>query len=108
MEGYLGQFDIDIETTRFKGFTPQDWALYFIMAYGGIDGDHHKAWVLDQVARILKGTPVIVQEARWLNGTKNLRYWTGEPSPEYHAWVAEVKSGEDGPETYSYDEGIAP
>jgi hypothetical protein len=30
-------------------------ALDLIRRYGGIDGDHHKAWVLDQVARLLAG-----------------------------------------------------
>jgi len=29
-------------------------------------------------------------------------------SPEYLAWVASFKDGEDGPETYAWDEGIAP
>lgn len=51
--------------------------------YGGIDGSHHKMWVIDQMVRAL----------------------TGEAYP---AWVAEFKDGEDGPETYSWDEGIAP
>lgn len=58
-------------------------ALEVAISYGGIDGDHHKAWVIDQMVRAL----------------------TGE---EYEAVVADAKSGEDGPETYSWDEGIAP
>lgn len=58
-------------------------ALDLIRKYGGIDGAHHKDWVLDQVVRILTGS-------------------------NYEAWVAETKSGEDGPETYGYEEGIAP
>ena len=53
--------------------------------YGGIDGDHHKAWVIDQMVR-------------WLSG-----------SPEAYAHiVANAKSGVDGPETYDWNEGIAP
>lgn len=58
-------------------------ALELIVQYGGIDGDHHKAWVLDQVTRVLAGA-------------------------EYGALVKEAKAGEDGPETYGWDEGIAP
>jgi hypothetical protein len=58
-------------------------ALALIRGCGGIDGEHHKAWVIDQVARILAGK-------------------------EYEEWVAETKSGEDGPDTYEWDEGIAP
>ena len=58
-------------------------AMELIERYGQIDGDHHKAWVLDQVARVLKGD-------------------------DYEAWVIEMMYGEDGPHTYSYETGIAP
>jgi len=51
--------------------------------YGGIDGDHHKTWVIDQVARVLLGD-------------------------QYPQWVIDMKMGDDGPNTYDYDEGIAP
>lgn len=58
-------------------------ALACIASYGGIDGDHHKAWVIDQVTRALTGDG-------------------------YEAFVADAKSGEDGPETYDWNVGIAP
>ena len=58
-------------------------SLEIIRNWGGIDGSHHKDWVLDQVVRTL----------------------TGEG---YEEWVKETKRGEDGPDTYGYDEGIAP
>jgi hypothetical protein len=51
--------------------------------YGSIDGDHHKMWVIDQMLRVLTGD-------------------------KYDALVADAKAGEDGPETYSWDEGVAP
>lgn len=47
--------------------------------FGQTDGDHHKAWVIDQTARILLG-------------------------PGYEQWV-EVYRGDD---EYEWDEGIAP
>lgn len=54
-------------------------AREIIDRYAGIDGEHHKQWVLDQVMRRLM-------------------------SPHaYHAWVASVY--EDG---YEWDRGIAP
>lgn len=54
-------------------------ATELIHRYGGIDGAHHKQWVLDQVMRILKGL-------------------------EYEAWLEEYsEDGED-----EWDEGIAP
>ena len=58
-------------------------ALDLIERYGGIDGGHHKQWVLDQVARALL-------------------------DDGYEDWVAEMKDGEDGSDTYDWDEGIAP
>lgn len=100
MEGYLGETPIRVEKT------PTEWALELIARDGGTDGDHHKAWVLDQIARVLTGTPVHVVEARWSNGHTEVRFDTGEPSEAYRAFVARVRDGEDGPETYSY--GVAP
>lgn len=58
-------------------------ALNIICQYGGIDGDHHKAWVIDQVVRTLTGD-------------------------KYEQWVKDAKNGEEGPNTYDWDEGIAP
>lgn len=58
-------------------------AIAMIERYGGIDGAHHKAWVIDQVARILT-------------------------APDYPAWVKRMTDGEDGQYTYEWDEGIAP
>lgn len=57
-------------------------ALAIISSYGGIDGAHHKQWVLDQVVRVL--------------------------ADDYEAWVRKQKDGEDGPDTYGWEEGIAP
>ena len=37
---------------------------YFIQCYGQTDENHHRAWVIDQVARIMKRTLVTVKEAR--------------------------------------------
>lgn len=58
-------------------------ALSVARNHGGIDGDHHKAWVIDQMVRVLVGD-------------------------DYDAWVADACDGEDGPETYEWDTGIAP
>lgn len=101
MEGYLGEFPTDLT------LTPEQGAMLYIEMYGQIDGGHHKAWVLDQVARILKGAPITITEARWDNGYKELRYRVGS-SEEYERWVIAMRDGEDGPDTYTYDVGIAP
>lgn len=58
-------------------------ALRIACDAGGVDGAHHKAWVIDQMVRAL----------------------TGE---EYAEWVREYRAGEDGPKTYDWDEGTAP
>lgn len=57
-------------------------AMDLIERYGGIEGEHHKTWVIDQVARCLVD--------------------------DYAGWVQAMKDGEDGPDSYSWDEGIAP
>lgn len=58
-------------------------AMKLIIRYGGIDGGHHKQWVLDQVARALMGA-------------------------RYEAWRVAMCAGEDGPDTYEWDEGTPP
>ncbi len=109
MPKYLGETPVDISNhDKLKHYQPKDWAMYFIHRYGQIDGDHHKAWVLDQVSRILKGTPIEVKLAKWDDGQQEYRITTLEPSGEYRKWVSELMDGEDGPATYTYDIGVAP
>jgi hypothetical protein len=66
-----------------EGRAAKEKALELAVRFGGIDGEHHKAWVIDQMVRVLAGDG-------------------------YEQLVAEAKAGEDGPETYDWDEGIAP
>lgn len=60
-------------------------ALDIAFKYAGIDGAHHKAWVIDQMVRALLSDP-----------------------DDYKEWVRKFQDGEYGPETYLWDEGIAP
>lgn len=110
MRGYLGEEVIDQETIpEFAGFGPTEWALAFASRYGSIDGEHHKTWVIDQMTRILLGTPVVLSIARWENGTEEYRFETSKPSDAYIKWIAE-QQGEviDGELKYPWNPGIAP
>lgn len=113
MTRYLGEFPLE-EDNPFKDHTLVDWAMTYIEAYGQIDGDHHKSWVLDQVARILKGEMVpTVTLAKWSDGTREYRFTLHEqtPSEKYLSWV-KTRLGEYDEENeeheYFYEEGIAP
>ena len=113
MNGYLGEFPVDVSTNEeFSKYTPSDWAMYFVERYGQIDGSHHKTWVLDQVARCLKGVPIVVVEARWDNGQKEYRVTTAEGgSEEYTKWVEQMRGPYDVESEcyeYDYDNGCAP
>lgn len=108
MKGYLGETRLEISETKYKDYTPCDWAMLWIGMYSGIDGAHHKDWLIDQVARILQGTKVIVKLAKWENGNQEERFCLDEPPSKYWKWVEEMKAGENGADTYSYDFGIAP
>ena len=57
--------------------------LDLIEQYGGIDGVHHKQWVLDQSVRVIAEN-------------------------NYNDWVKTYQVGEDGPDTFYWDTGIAP
>ncbi|MEU1761183.1 hypothetical protein [Micromonospora sp. NPDC005652] len=58
-------------------------AAKMLLDNGSFDGDHHKMWTIDQALRLLLGD-------------------------RYEATIAEWCSGEDGPDTYRWDTGIAP
>ena len=88
--GELGFFSDDymkwLETKVSDGrraIEAMEKALELIFEYGQIDGAHHKAWVIDQVVRILCGK-------------------------EYEKEIADYKNGEDGADTYEWNIGIAP
>lgn len=84
-------------------------ALGLAMSYGGTDGDHHKTWVIDQMVRALTGCPIVTRNSRFLNAQgEHYDYEGYGESTEYVAFVADAKNGEDGPDTYEWDEGIAP
>ncbi len=67
-------------------------ALRVADEFGQTDGAHHKTWVIDQMVRALLGQ----------------RPGYEEPTNEYLSWVRVYSHGEDGPDTYQWDEGIAP
>lgn len=58
-------------------------ALAVAYKFNGVDGAHHKDWVIDQMVREL----------------------TGE---NYPLWVENYCTGEEGPNTYTWNTGIAP
>ena len=60
-----------------------DQAIEIAVKYGSIDGDHHKAWVIDQMVRILAGD-------------------------NYEQIVKDACDGKYGPDTYNWEVGIPP
>ena len=58
-------------------------AVKMAVRYGQVDGTHHKAWVIDQMVRILCGN-------------------------DYEQTIRDSYDSEYGSETYGWDEGIAP
>lgn len=111
---YIGEFEVDINYTPFKDYTPSDWAVYFAECYGQIDGGHHKTWVIDHMVRCIKGTPVKLTQARWIKDDGNIhteyRVNLAEPSDEYVNFIKEYEGevDEDGYKEYEWDVGIAP
>ena len=60
-------------------------ALQVAFDYGQIEGDHHRAWVIDQMVRALC-----------------------HDEESYRGWIKSFCFGADGPATYSWYEGIVP
>lgn len=82
-------------------------ALGLIVAYGGFDGAHHKDWVLDQVTRALTGCKPVQKETENRQGIP-YSYWEQVDNEAYQTLVANACNGADGPNTYSWETGIAP
>ena len=68
-------------------------ALSLAVRFGGIDGAHHKDWVIDQMVRALTGCVGPFGEVK---------------SNDYLTLVEQACAGEEGQQTYCWAEGIAP
>ena len=84
-----------------------DLALEYAVKYGGIDGSHHKDWVIDQMVRALTGCPMLEKQAKDYKGAE-YTYKTQGESEEYTTLVAKACDGVDGPNSYNWDVGIPP
>ncbi len=84
-----------------------DKAIKLAVRFGQIDGLHHKQWVIDQMVRALTMCPEVRVVAVDGNGAEYSYVMLGE-SEAYIDIVRRACDGEDGPDTYSWDTGIAP
>jgi len=82
-------------------------ALTIALQWSQFDGAHHKAWAIDQIVRTLTGCSEVAKQGVDHRGNPYTYPALGD-SEEYVEFITKCKAGEDGPETYSWDEGIAP
>lgn len=82
-------------------------ALDIAMRYGGIDGDHHKMWVIDQMVRALHGVPLESFVGTDVRGNR-YEFDAQGTNEQYAEWIRLHNSGDDGPDTYSWGTGIPP
>lgn len=85
-----------VETTPSNTEQRIERALEYAFKFGQIGGDHHKTWVIDQMVRALTGCGIDTETQ--IQGSCN----------EYYEWLKKYNDGEEGPNTYSWDVGIAP
>lgn len=84
-----------------------DAALEKVLDVGLPDEGHHSIWLIDQMVRALTGCPVVTATAPDGRGGSSTYETLGE-SEEYRQFVRDYMDGEDGPETYTWNTGIAP
>lgn len=82
-------------------------ALDLAVRSGGIACVHHKAWVIDQMVRVLTGCLMVEEVAVDSRGKPYTCQVRGE-SDSYKQLVAEACAGPDGPHSYNWDTGIPP
>ena len=85
-----------------QGWSRIDDALTFIQE-GVPDGDHHKAWMIDQIVRILTGCP-----DEKMTSPAGHTFTTRGMSDQYFQFLQEYTAGDDGPHTYQWDTGTPP
>jgi hypothetical protein len=76
-----------------------DDVLQLVIRFGQIDGEHHQRWLIDQVVRGLSGG-VPEFDGGEVGGFR--------ATEDYHEQIRRACDGEDGPDTYDWDQGIAP
>jgi hypothetical protein len=84
-----------------------DRALTYAIRFGGIDCDHHKAWVIDQMIRALTGCPLKMHQATDVNGNP-YEYECQVESEEYRKLIDESIRDDDGNVAYTHNVGIPP
>jgi len=75
--------------------SPKDQALKMALRFGGIDGSHHKDWVIDQMVRALTGCEFV----------ENVCI---KESKKYKKFVEAATKDEEGNVIYGWNVGIAP
>jgi hypothetical protein len=76
--------------------SPKDQTLRIALRFGGIDGEHHKNWVIDQMVRALTGCEFNTNDV------------CVKESQEYKNFVEDAKYDEKGEDVYYWDCGKAP
>lgn len=75
--------DLDKVLDNLKLSVKEREVVDILLQYGDVDGAHHKMWVIDQAVRKIAGE-------------------------HYDEVIYAANYGEDGANTYNWDEGIAP
>ncbi len=102
MGEYLGGTIIrDLVGTPFENYSQIDWGFYFITVYAQLNGNY-KETVIDNIARILNGSEVIVSLHTWDTCESEYRLEL-VPSHKYKAWVSSMVNSDDG--ICQYDSG---
>lgn len=79
----FGKTTLAIKAERDQLLKNIEVAVNLGLDYGTIDGAHHKMWVIDQMLRALLGN-------------------------KYEQHIKDTCYGDNGPDTYEWDTGIAP
>ncbi|GIH95389.1 hypothetical protein ACFFMN_23940 [Planobispora siamensis] len=82
-------------------------ALTVAIENGGVEGEHHQTWVIDQIVRALVGCPMETVTATSYKG-EPYTYEQQSASELYQQLINAACYGEEGPDTYEWDEGTPP
>ena len=107
---YLGQTTVSQDESSYAGLDRSGLVLSLIYSCGQTDGSHHKAWVLDQIVRILNGAELTFSKREWSDSPPEYDMHVGS-SPEYEDWVKDYRGEYDEDYEcfeYDYDVGIPP
>src|SRR6201989_1195099 len=99
--------EMEMELTATEATRRIRRGLVLAMRLGCMDASQHKAYVIDQMVRALTGCHEVHTISFGARG-RPYECKANQDTEDYRQFVAAARHGENGPDSYEWDIGVAP